>query len=331
MVGYGLQAARGQWELSRKAQPIDAVIDSPASSEQLRAQLRTVRSVRRFAATELGLPDNASYTRYAALGRPYVVWNVVATPELSLAPRRWCFPVTGCISYRGYFSEQAARRFAGRQQRRGFDTMVGGVPAYSTLGYFEDPVPDTLLRYGELSAAETILHELAHQRLYVAGDSDFNEAFATVVASAGLRRWLLAEGRSSDLPRIAERDAVAAQFDALFARARVDLIALYASPRSVADQLQLKAARFERLRADLVDLQSRLGARNVYEEWLRAGLNNAHLAALATYRRCVDGLTSMLEQQSGGDLRRFYEAVDELARQPRPQREAAVCEAPALP
>jgi predicted aminopeptidase len=154
------------------------------------------------------LPDNRSYRSYADLGRPYVVWNVVAAPEFSIEPLRWCFPFTGCLSYRGYFKESNARAFAAALAARGNDTLVAGVSAYSTLGHFADPVLNTMMRYGDLDLVATLFHELAHQLIYVKGDSEFNESFAVTIEQEGLRRWLAARGRSlgaAEFPRSATR------------------------------------------------------------------------------------------------------------------------------
>lgn len=323
-LGYGVQAARGQWALSRASEPIDAVLTRADTSERLRAQLQTVQAVRQFAVRELGLPDNRSYTRYAALGRRYVVWNVVATPELALTPRHWCFPVAGCVSYRGYFNERSARKFADRLRRRGDDAMVGGVPAYSTLGYFADPVPDTLLRYGELAVAETILHELAHQLLYVPGDSDFNEAFASVVAEQGMRRWLATPARAADLERYEIDLAASAEFDDLLAAARDELAQLYGSQRPLQQQRDAKRARLTKLAADLHSVAQRIGRPSVYEEWAQSGLNNAHLAAVATYRRCAPGLRREFAA-AGSNFANFYARVTALAKLSNAARAAAVC------
>lgn len=321
---YSLQAARGQWALSRASTPITDVVAAPGSPEKLRGQLRQVQALRAFAIRELGLPDNASYTRFAELRRPFVVWNVVATPELSLAPTRWCFPVAGCVSYRGYFRERSAQKFAARQRRHGRDAMVGGVPAYSTLGYFADPVPDTLLRFGDLAVAETIIHELAHQRLYVPGDSDFNEAFATVVAQQGLQRWLTSQHRTADLEKQQREQAASTEFDALFAAARRDLLAVYGSADPATAKRRAKQARLARLGTDLLATEQRVGVRMVYGDWVRQGLSNAHLAAVATYSHCVPGLLRLFGE-AGGDFERFYARAGQLAAVSAAARHAAVC------
>src|SRR5947207_1836588 len=193
---YLMQAASGEWQVLRRRVPIDTLLADPHTPPALRAHLEEVHAAREFASGELGLPDSSSYRSYADIGRPYVVWNVVAAPEFSVSPKRWCFPIAGCVAYRGYFREQRAREFAAALAVRGLDVAVDGVPAYSTLGRFADPVLSSMLRYGDDELAATIFHELAHQLLYVRDDSEFNEAFATTVEDAGLERWLTQQGAS---------------------------------------------------------------------------------------------------------------------------------------
>src|ERR1700730_16357908 len=217
---YLMQAASGQWQVLRQRVPIDTLLADPRTPPALRAHLEEVRGAREFASRELGLPDNGSYRSYADIGRPYVVWNVVAAPEFSVRPKRWCFPIAGCVAYRGYFREQRAREFAASLAVRGFDVSVDGVPAYSTLGKFADPVLSSMLRYGDDELAPTIFHELAHQLLYVRDDSEFNEAFATTVEGAGLERWLTHQRDSQRLQPLRARQAHAAEFVSLLAQSR---------------------------------------------------------------------------------------------------------------
>ncbi|HXN80411.1 MAG TPA: aminopeptidase, partial [Steroidobacteraceae bacterium] len=227
-LGYLTQAAQGQWRLMRARRPIEQVIADPGAGPELKARLRVVQDAREFAVSDLGLPDNRSYRSYSDLKRPYVVWNVVAAPEFSVQPQRWCFPFTGCLSYRGYFREQDARKMAAALAARGNDVMVGGVAAYSTLGHFADPVLNTMLRYGDLGLVSTIFHELAHQLIYVRGDSEFNESFAVSVEQEGLRRWLAARGRSLELQDYLERRHAEQLIVDVFADGRRRLATLYA-------------------------------------------------------------------------------------------------------
>jgi len=321
---YVLQAARGQWQVMRESEPIDKVLSAPGTSEALRGRLTEVQAARAFATTELGLPENDSYRTYADVGRPYVVWNVVATPEFSVRPQRWCFPVAGCVAYRGYFSERKARAFADRLRKKGFDVTLGGVPAYSTLGRFSDPVLNTMLGYGNNELAAIIFHELAHQVLYVAGDSEFNEAFAETVEQAGIERWLKAHGREQEMDKYRVRGRRQMAFMRVFAQARTDLAQLYSRSLSPEEMRVEKARRFEQLRTDIQMLEKRLGVRSPYRAWYAEGLNNAHLASVATYYDCVPGFRRVLVS-SGNDLQKFFTATRELATLPKAQRHAQLC------
>ena len=185
-LNYYSQAAQGQLELLADARPIDDWLADPATNTSLRHRLEAARQIRRFAVQQMGLPDNDSYKNYAALKRQYVLWNVVATPELSLKPLQWCFPVAGCVNYRGYYSKEDAQAYAQELRAGGHDVQVGGVPAYSTLGWFNDPLISTFINYPDAELARLIFHELAHQVVYVAGDSQFNESFASAVEEAGV-------------------------------------------------------------------------------------------------------------------------------------------------
>ena len=269
----------------------------------------------------LGLPENASYRRYADLGRPYVVWNVVAAPELSLAPRRWCFPFAGCFSYRGYFSESAAAAFAAGLASEGWDVTVAGVRAYSTLGWFDDPLTSSMVELPAHTLAGLVFHELAHQRLHVPGDTGFNESFAVVVERAGVRRWLDAAGRSG--PGGGHRIAAGrrAAFLALIRGVRRDLEALYASSRTDAEKRAAKAQRIGRLRARYAALRSGWQGGPSYDGWFERGVNNAALALVATYDRWVPALEALLAR-SGDDLEAFYRACEALAKLPPAERRA---------
>ena len=321
---YVAQAARGQLQVFAARERIENVIVDKRTSPQLRARLLEVRAARAFASSELGLPDNGSYRTYADLKRPYVVWNVVAVPEFSVHPQRWCFPVAGCVAYRGYFSEAKARKFSASMAASGYDAFVGGVPAYSTLGRFKDPVLNTMLGYGDDELAAIIFHELSHQLIYEPGDSEFNEAFATAVEQAGLERWLKFRGRVSDVSRFRARRARQAQVVALFARARSRLADLYGEKLAPEVMRERKRAEYAQLDRDLADLEKRLGIRSAYRDWAPQGLNNAHLASLATYYDCVPGFEQLLARNEG-DLPRFYAAVRELLRKPKAERHAQLC------
>ncbi len=312
-IGYLTQAAQGQWRLMRARRPIEQVIADPGASEQLKARLRVVQDARDFASSDLGLPDNRSYRSYSDLKRPYVVWNVVATPEFSVEPQRWCFPFTGCLSYRGYFREADARRMAAALAARGNDVMVGGVTAYSTLGHFADPVLNTMLRYGDLELVSTIFHELAHQLVYVHGDTEFNESFAVSVEQEGLRRWLAARGRSVELQEYLERRHAEQLIVEAFADGRRRLATLYASapPLPLEQRRDRKHGILVATGEQVLALERQFELRTGYDQWIADGLNNAHLASIGTYFDCVPGFQRLLDANAG-NLSAFYAAVKRM-------------------
>jgi len=322
---YLMQAGTGEYRLLRARVSIATLLADPKTLPTLRARLEEVQAAREFASRELGLPDNDSYRSYADIGRPFVVWNVVAAPEFSLQPKRWCFPVAGCVAYRGYFHEPRARSLALELEARGFDVVVEGVPAYSTLGKFADPVISSMLRYDDDELAATIFHELAHQLLYVKNDSEFNEAFATAVEEVGLTRWLEHQGAAERIERFHTEQQREAALLALLRPARARLAALY---ESAAPRAELRAGKqriLGELAGDIRGLERRQGVHyGVYDEWIAAGLNNAQLAAVATYYDCVPGFKRLLAAEES-DLPRFYAAVRALAGQPRAARHAALC------
>ena len=277
---YYVHLAAGQLDMNRRREPIAELVANEHTDEALRRRLDYASRARDFAVSELGLPDNGSYRSYADLGRPYATWNLFAAPEFSVKPQHWCFPVAGCVSYRGYFKEQGAARAARRMADRGRDVYIGPSLAYSTLGHLRDPVLNTMLRYGDAELAAIIFHELAHQTAYVPGDSDFNEAFATVVENEGARRWLTHLGRGDELAAFNASSQREKELSDRMVEARSRLATLYASGLP-ADQVRAeKSAEFIRLRESM----SALGAKTIGD------LNNARLAAVATYHRCVPAL-----------------------------------------
>jgi predicted aminopeptidase len=321
---YLAQAARGQWQMVHARRPIAAVMGDPKTSPALRARLTEVRDARAFASQQLGLPDNKSYRSYADLKRSFVTWNIVAAPEFSVVPMQWCFPIAGCVAYRGYFSDRRAESFANSLRRRGFDVVVEGSAAYSTLGHFADPVLNTMLIYGDSELAAIIFHELAHQLIYVEDDSEFDEAFAVTVEETGLARWLAYTGRTQALDEYHRERIRERAFNTLFAQRRAELARLYASKLAPEVLRERKRVQYEALAEDMRDLARRQGVRLAYEDWIDAGLNNAHLASVATYFECVPGFERLLAQQNG-DLPRFYAAVRALAHAPRRERHQALC------
>jgi predicted aminopeptidase len=321
---YLLQSVQGQLALMSKREPINHVIGEPSTPPALRAQLETIAAIRDFASRELGLPDNGSYRSYADLGRPYVVWNVVAAPEFSVDAKQWCYPIVGCVAYRGYFVERKARRFAQALRGRGFDVTVGGVAAYSTLGHFNDPVLNTMMGWNDVELAAIIFHELTHQLLYVPNDSSFNEALATTIEEEGVRRWLLAQGRAADLASHLERQEHYAKVIELLNATRAELRAVYASALEPDLKREKKRAAFAAMRASFAQLVAGWGGHAPFESWFDGDLNNAHLASVATYFACVPGFERELEAV-GGNLTAFYARVRALAKLDHAERDALLC------
>ena len=326
-IGYYSQSIEGHLDILHAARPIDDWLDDPATPEVLRHRLERVRTMRRFAAHELGLPDNRSYTTYADLKRPFAVWSVFATPELSLRLEQWCFPVVGCVSYRGYYSKADADLYAEALRDGGDDVYVGGVPAYSTLGYTTDPVLSTFIGFPEGEVARLIFHELAHQVVYVQGDTTFNESFAVAVEEEGVKRWFAAQGGNDAAAAKAYRQLIARKrvFVDLLARHREALDSVYASHASVDAKRAAKVSEFAALHAGYEatkrDTASPLFGYPGYDRYFAQALNNANLAAVATYTQRVSAFAKLLAE-AHGDLPRFYQAVRELAQLPVAERNA---------
>ena len=308
---YYAQAAHGQFSLLSEARPIDDWLADPALNARLRAKLLKVKNIRRYAARELGLPDNRSYTSYADLKRPFVIWNVVATPELSMEQRRWCFPVAGCVSYRGYYSKADAQDYASGLRGDGLDVQVAGVPAYSTLGWFNDPVLSTFIQYPDGELARLVFHELAHQVVYVKDDTQFNESFATAVEEAGVERWLEVQGDPALRQTYIAYESRKQDFLGLLLKYRTELEANYKRPVSDEEKRQRKAEIFAELKAEYQVLKVAWAGYAGYDRWFAEPLTNAHLAAVATYHDYVPAFRNLLVQQQ--TLPRFYAAVRELA------------------
>ena len=321
---YVAQAAKGQMQILTARKPINRVLANPKVSPQLKTRLESVRDAREFAWRELGLPNNKSYTTYADLRREYVVWSVVATPEFSIEPREWCFPIVGCVAYRGYFKEARAQRFADRLRAQGFDTMVGGTPAYSTLGKFNDPILNTMMIYGDDELASILFHELSHQVIYIQDDTAFNEAFAVTVEQEGLARWLKSRGRADQLVRYQKRRERQAEGLAVVRHYRAELATLYASGIAADIMRSRKATVFARLVEELKALDARYSVKSGIVDDLEDGPNNARLASIATYYDCVPGFEKLLASVDH-DLPRFFAAAADLARLSRAERRARMC------
>jgi predicted aminopeptidase len=320
---YYLQSVRGQLDIWSRQRDIQAVIDSDDTPAALRDKLRTVLEIRDFASGELGLPENRSYRLYANLERPYVVWNVFAAHEFTVHPRQWCFAFAGCVNYRGYFQKSDAEAFAAETAREGVDVFIGGVPAYSLLGYFPDPVLNTFIHYPPPHLARLIFHELAHQVVYVHDDSVFNESFAVTVEQEGLKRWLARHGTDADRhvldTVIGRRDA----FVRLIESYRQQAEALYASGLPPGEMRARKAELFAELEADFRKLRESWGGFPGYDHWFSQKPNNALLASVSIYSRRVPAFQALLARENG-DLERFYAAVRQMARLGKIERTAAL-------
>ncbi|MDX1514474.1 MAG: aminopeptidase [Gammaproteobacteria bacterium] len=322
-LDYYAQSVGGHLALMSRRVPVERVIRDPSTPASLRNRLSLALEVREFAHRELDLPNNQSYRSYVDLVRPFVSWTVVAAPELSLAPKTWCFPVVGCVAYRGYFDEAAAWRFAGSLQEQGYDVHVAGVRAYSTLGWFDDPLLNTMVAQPDHRLAGVIFHELAHQRLYVPGDSAFNEAYAMVIEREGIRRWLAAAGDPEALRRYREDAERREQFLALVRDTRKSLEAIYAAELDDDEKRRRKFRAFERMRADYRALRAGWNGYSGYDAWFDSGLNNAKLALVATYNAWVPALERLLGRE-GADLRAFNAACEKLAGMDKQARTAAL-------
>ena len=336
-VGYYAQAIHGQCQILHRKQPIEKLLADSKTPPELKERLNLVLRIRQFAETELKLPANGHYRHYADLGRRFAVWSVYAAPEFSLEAKAWWYPVVGRLEYQGYFDEGKARRFGAKLEREGFDVHVGGVEAYSTLGWFRDPVLNTFLFNDDTELADLLFHELAHQRLFVGGDTDFDEAFATTVADEGGERWLRARGDSAELARHREAVARRQQFLALVAGARASLKKLYAAIESApcdapdCDQVgcascacagwkREKTLVFEQLRQDYTETKAHWGGNAEYDGWFNQPLNNALLNTVDTYYAFVPAFQRILAAQ-GGDLEKFYKEAAELGKLKKSERQ----------
>jgi predicted aminopeptidase len=316
---YYAQAISGQLEILAKRRPVEEVLSDPATPAQTKHQLKLAQRLRDFASQELALPDNHSYRHYANLDRPFAVWNVFVTPELSLEPKKWCFIVAGCVSYRGYFARDKAEQFAASLKQNGYDVYVGGVPAYSTLGWFNDPLLNTIIHRSEADLAGLLFHELAHQVLYVSGDTAFNESFATVVELEGVKRWFEHQGTAQQTQAYQQKIKRREEFTALVLKHRAQLKEIYVSNLSDTEKHIAKARVFEELRNDYAMLKTKWNGYAVFDNWFAQDLNNAHLIAIGLYTQYVATFQALLAQH-GGDLATFYREVERLAQLPPDER-----------
>lgn len=333
-VGFYTQAAKGQFQLLARAKKIEKLLQDPDTPESLKERFQLLKELRRFAETELKLPVNGHYRKYVDVHRPYVVWNVQAAPEFSMEPKTWWYPLVGRLDYRGYFFQPSATNYAAALRQRGYDVAVGGVQAYSTLGWFKDPVLNTFIFEPDAELAEIIFHELTHQKLFARGDTDFNEAFATTVAQESTRRWLKTR---QDAAACAEYEAYLKrneEFVRVVMKTRSQLEKLFGDTLDKDGKVQAtdrkKGVAPEEMRSDkqriyaelrnaLRDLKANGDGPSEYDYWFEADINNAHLNSVAAYFDLVPGFEQLLAL-NGGDLGEFYAAARRLAKKPKKER-----------
>ncbi len=312
-IAFYSQAIGGQLKLLAAARPIDSWLSDPATSPELKVHLENARRIREFASKELHLPDNGSYTTYADLGRRYAVFNVFAAPRFSVDPKTECFPITGCVAYRGFFSEADALKHAEKLKAQGYDVYVGGVLAYSTLGWFDDPLLSTFINYPEAQVARLVFHELAHQRVYAKNDTTFNESFAVVVEEEGVRRWLEEQGRTAELEAFRAGQARKRELAARIKDTTERLKHIYALNIAREQMEEQKRGEFDRLRA-------------AFPNFVPQEPNNAFLASIALYNEMVPGFERLLAQS--GSLEAFYARAKQLASSERSIRDPLLAQRP---
>lgn len=326
-VGYYAQAVSGHLDMMSKRQPLAKVMASEDTDPEIRRKLELLRDAREFAVAELGLPDNNSYSTFVNTGKKNITWNVVATPEFSMSPKRWCFPVAGCVSYRGYFAEADAQAYEAELKEQGFDTQIGGASAYSTLGWFDDPLLDTMLRGSDIRLAGVLFHELAHQVLYVKNDSSFNEAFATFVEQEGAKHWLRSIGKGDRVSIYESYLDRQIDFNNLLQQTRGDLVDLFASqPAQEGEGANNEALReakqgvFDKMVANYETLKAeQWEGFEGYDNWFSKKTNNARLISVSTYLKWVPAFKT-LYIESGSDFEAFYKAAEELSKLPFDER-----------
>ena len=316
---YYVQAVRGHMDVMNRSRSVTDVLSDPEAPQSLKERLELVQEARSFSVEALELPDNKSYRSYADLEREFVVWNVLAAPEFSLQAKQWCFPVAGCVAYRGYFAEEAAEREAGKLSERGYDVAVGGVSAYSTLGRFSDPLLNTMMRWSDTDVIATLFHELAHQKIYVKNDTRFNESFATAVAEIGVERWFAAREEAGLLKAYLERKALRRAVLQRVEDAKISLAALYDSDVDEPEMRRRKDLVLGELSSDVNGLLTASGV--TAPAWFGGALNNARLVSLGLYEGWLPAFRE-LYKDCNGKMGCFYDTARELADLPQDERYA---------
>ncbi len=330
-ISYYFQCAKGQINLLQRAKPIEQLLDDPTLTPDLHDRLQLVQQIRDFASSELLLPDNDSYRSYADIERPYVVWNIVATDEFSLQPQQWCFPVAGCVSYRGYFHQEDAEKLASQLRQENKDVNLYGVQAYSTLNWFSDPVLNTFINSSETRLAGLIFHELAHQLIYVKGDSAFNEAFAVTVQMEGVHRWLKQQNHPQGWEKYLQSRKQLQTFHQLLFDTRDQLAVLYGKNDLSDQQKRLQKEQiFTTTQHRYAELQNLGELDQRFDRWMAEGLNNARLAAIATYYDLLPGFQQLLANHNH-NLTTFYQQVEKLAKTSVSERHSALSDSQKSP
>lgn len=318
-LGYYFQCAKGHMEVMANTRPIAEVLKDPQTEPEIRQKLEKVLLMRNFAVTELGLPNNDSYRCYADIGRPYAVWNVVAAAEFSLDPKQWCFPIAGCVSYKGYYDQAKAEKLAAKLQAENFDVDLYGVQAYSTLNWFDDPVLNTFISSSDARLAGLLFHELAHQLIYIADDTSFNEAFAMTVQIDGVRRWLLQNSKAEEWQRFLDRQLQARVFQDYLQTTRKQLSYLYRQDLPAEQMRDEKQRLIAKALDRFAEMKQSGQLENSFDRWMARSLNNARLAGNATYRELIPGFQTIL-LQCHGNLECFYGEVRILSKLPEAER-----------
>jgi len=314
-LSYYIDAANGNFDLLNKAQPIDKILQQPDLDEKFRQQLITFQQARNFASQNLFLPDNDSYRSFSDLGRDYVVWNVVATSEFSIEPKKWCFLFIGCLNYRGYFEKHKVYTYADELKKQGLDVYVSGVSAYSTLGWFDDPIVSSMLYDNEARRVGIIFHELAHQIAYRKNSTTFNESFAMVVEDEGVQRWFKSHNKPALLNQYKEDKARRRQFHKMLVQTKNKLELLYSRSLSDTEKRQQKSHYFKQIKDDYIKLRQQWDGYSGYDQWMSQPLNNAHFVQVQTYFDLVPMFRAMLGQKNH-DLQAFYNEVIKFSELP---------------
>ena len=319
---FYMQAISGHLELMNGRTEVDEILADNKTDPALKQKLKLAMEIRNFAIEQLGLPDNGSYTEFVQTGRPAVTWNVVAAPEFSIEPKRWCFIVSGCVSYRGYFEQHKAQSFSKKLEKKALDVTVSPAIAYSTLGWFDDPLLDTMLQYQDEQLAAVIFHELAHQQLYVKSDTEFSESYASFVEETGVREWLKSRGSEELLARRQAMNAASTEFNELIRITRERLNEIYTSGVGEEEMREQKVAVFTDMESEYQAMvEADWGGQNYYRSWFSRELNNAQLALINLYQGGGCAFEKLYESASG-NMRRFQQLAAERAALGKQERSA---------